>query len=307
MAFTLAHPQFPLLARSVSFPLTPMSQSQPQPPPSLPAPLRLPVPTDQGLFALHTDHYSWTDILTDLERLPDQDFSAVLDVEDTPRWARFVWVRGQLGGGLAASGQDVDLTLAARALPRAHVSLVQVEPQVAEMLWECRRAPARLLPTPWPALHAELEQGHFYGVLVAGDRCSFWAAGRVVSGSLPVAGARCYALDSSETLGRDDLVALWTELMVLTARFQPEFPAVWRQACLELSGRYPVLDPFAGEVTLRGQRLEVSEEAPVQELRPALLSCYRTCLRRLGLRLRELPTQTLEYRAAWPKAGLGDA
>ena len=284
----------------------PKTQSPQTPPAPLPAaPLRLPVPQDQAVFRrLSTDFYPWTEVLTELETLQQQGLTGVLDVEQQGRWARFVWVSGQLLGGLAASGSEVTLDVAMRGLPRAWVTLTVTDPLVAEVLWDCRRTPPRQLPLPWPAVHAGLQRERFQGVLLAGPHCSFWEGGRVTSGALPPAGAACYALSSGQQHNRELLISTWREVLAVTAQAAPRFEEVWKGVSMQLAGRHPVLDPFAGEVTLIRGRLAVEEDVPMQELLPALLGAYRMSLRQLRLDLRGLPLDAVRGGPGWAATGL---
>ncbi|MFC5849927.1 hypothetical protein [Deinococcus petrolearius] len=267
--------------------------------------VRLPLPQDQAVYRqLCTDFYPWTEALEDLEGRIDPSFSAVLDLHDQGRWARFVWVRGELRGGVGAGGQDVPLTTAMRALPRAELSLTCLDAALAEQVWRCRSAPPQVRDVPWPALRDQLRAEYFSGVLVSGTVCSSWEAGRVVGGALPLNGGRCVSLSPSDLLDLGSLVAFWRELLAVTWRATPALGEVWAQVCVQLAGDHPVLDPFAHEVGLRGGVLTVSDDITVRELRPALLGAYTLSLRRLGLRLQELPLTDLRAQDLWLAAGL---
>ena len=274
-------------------------------PPTSAAPLRLPVPQDQVVFRrLSTDFYPWTEVLTELETLQQQGLTGVLDVEQQGRWARFVWVGGQLLGGLAASGSEVTLDVAMRGLPRARLTLTLTDPLVAEVLWDCRRTAPHPLPLPWPAVHERLQRERFQGVLLAGPHCSFWEGGRVTSGVLPPAGSTCHALSSRQQHNRELLLGTWREVLAVTARTAPRFEEVWKQVSMQLAGRHPVLDPFAGEVRLVRGELAVEEDVPMQELLPALLGAYRLSLRQLRLDLRTLPLDRVRRGPGWAATGL---
>lgn len=273
--------------------------------PASPSPVRLPLPQDQAVYRrLSTDFYSWAEALSDLERRIEPNFSAVLELHDRGRWARFVWVRGELRGGVSAGGQDVPLPVAMRALPRAELSLTGLDPALAEQVWRCRSAPPHRREVPWPGLRDVLRAEYFSGLLLSGAASSSWEAGRVVGGTLPLNGGRCVSFSPSDLLDLGSLVAFWRELLALTWRAQPGLGETWAQVCVQLAGDYPVLDPFAHEVGLRGGVLSVSGEMPVRELRPALLSAYTLSLRRLGVRLQDLPVSDLRAQDLWLAAGL---
>ncbi|AFD24947.1 hypothetical protein DGo_CA1020 [Deinococcus gobiensis I-0] len=231
----------------------------------------------------------------------------MLDLHDQGRWARFVWVRGELRGGVSAGGQEVPLDTAMRALPRAELSLTGLDAALAEQVWRCRNAPPQARELPWPALRDRLRAEYFSGMLVSGAVCSTWEAGRVIGGGLPLNGGRCVTLSPSDLLDLGSLVAFWRELLAVTWRANPGLGEVWAQVCVQLAADHPVLDPFAHEVGLRGGVLSVSGDMTVGELRPALLSAYTLSLRRLGLRLQELPLSELRTQDLWLAAGLESA
>ncbi|SEJ04368.1 hypothetical protein SAMN04488058_103179 [Deinococcus reticulitermitis] len=270
-----------------------------------PAPLRLPVPRDHLVFGpLPTDFYPWTEVLAELELRQTQALTGVLDVQQGERWARFVWVRGELRGGIGAGGREVSLAGAMRGLPRAFVTLSLTEILVADLVWACRQVSPQSLNASWPAAHAQLERERFGGVVISGPHSSFWEDGRVVTGSLPQPGASCLAIAAPGSLDREALIEVWSELIALTRQAHPGFDELWKQLSLQASARYPVLDPFAGEVTVSRGQLRVHEDVPAQELRPALLATYRACLSRLGLNLSDLPLNLLRRRADWAATGL---
>lgn len=276
-----------------------------QTPASPPAPLRLPVPQDKAVFQrLSTDFYPWTEVVTELEALEKHNLTGVLDVQQQGRWARFVWVRGQLRGGMAASGSDVTLGDAMRGLPRAQVSLVQTEPLVAEVLWESRKTPPQRLNVAWPEVQTLLMREQFQGALISGPHCSFWEGGRVMTGTLPQTGAPCFTLASSNRLNREVLLRVWSTLIQATHRIAPRFDETWKQVSMQLSTRFPVLDPFASEIRVSRGQLTVEEEVPMQELRPAMLEAYRYCLQKLNLRLSEIAVGDLRDTPDWAAAGL---
>lgn len=267
--------------------------------------LRLPVPHDQAVFThLSTDFYPWTEIVSELEAAQSHELTAILDVQQDARWARFVWVRGQLRGGIAASGSEVTLADAMRGLPRAHVSLIRTEPLVAEVVWECRKMQPQLVDVSWPEAQAKLIREQFQGALLSGPHCSFWEGGRVMLGTLPAAGMPCFILTTSKGMHRETLLRVWREVIKVTYRAEPRFDEVWRQVSMQLSAQYPALDPFAGELTVTRGQLNVENEVPTAEFRSAMLDAYRHCLRRLELRVEDLPFGQLRLGSDWADAGL---
>ncbi|WP_135228305.1 hypothetical protein [Deinococcus fonticola] len=278
--------------------------TNPASPPPLP-PTRLPVPQERLVYQrLPTDFYPWTEVLSDLERRLDPTFSAILDVQDQGRWARFVWVRGAARGGVGAGGRDVPLDVTMRSLPRAQVSLALVDPLVAEIVWTCRASAARPMQTPWPAAYDQLVNERFHGALISGPHCSFWDSGRVVTGALPQSGMPCVTVSNGPAQGNVNLVPFWQKLVLVTHRANPAFSEAWRQVSMQLSGKHPVLDPFANEVRVLNGQLQVDKDANPKELKPALLAAYLTTLRRLGLRLNDVPAGELRRDEHWRAAGL---
>lgn len=273
-----------------------------------PAAIRLPVPTDRSAYPrLCTDFYPWTEVLIDLERRQEPEFTAVLDVQQDERWARFVWVRGALRGGVGAGGGEVTLDAAMRGLPRAKVSLTQVDPLVAEVVWACRKNTPRVLAEVWPTAFDELSREHFYGALLSGPYCSYWEAGRVVTGALPQPGMTCVVVTPVTRMDRDSFVQFWQELVALTGRANAGFTEAWRQVSLQLSAEHVALDPFANEISLSGGQLHIEPDLSVTEMRSALLAAYQGTLARLGLSLTDLPTARLQQHEAWAASGLESA
>jgi|GEM_PF-2542315 len=83
----------------------------------------------------------------------------------------------------------------------------------------------------------------------------------------------------------------------------------WRAAALDLSPDHPCLDPFADEIRIEGNRLELLADVPFDELQPALLEAYRLTLAKSDIRLSSLPLDTLrqQQRQMWLLSGLGSA
>lgn len=276
--------------------------TNPAPPPQ--PPTRLPLPSDRVAYQrLSTDFHPWTEVLTDLERRQDQNFSAVMDVQDQGRWARFVWVRGAARGGVGAGGREVPLDVTMRALPRALVSLTLVDPLVADIVWNCRKNAAQPLNAVWPAAYDQLVNGRFHGALLSGAHCSFWDQGRVVTGALPQPGMPCLVV-SSNSMNTVNLVPFWQRMVLLTQRAHSGFSDTWRQVSMQLSGEHPILDPFANEIKVVNGQLLVDKNANPQELQPALLAAYLATLRKLNLKLADLPVGELRQDQHWQLAGL---
>lgn len=285
----------------------PISPSSPTP--SLPLELRplnqlVPVPLDAAVYSgLSTDHYPWTEIVSDLALRQSQEFSGTFDGAQGSRWVRFVWTRGVLLGGFTRGGQTLSWETALRGVPRASVSLTELSPSLSDLIWSTRDAQGRPLAGAWPDLRAELERDRFHGLLLAGDSCSFWTSGRVLGGTLPVAGATCVAYSQNSEANREKLVAFWRELIARIHRAAP-LDATWRQITMRLAESYPCLDPFAQDIHLSGGQLSIDEEVTVAEFRPALLAALEATLARLGLRLLDLPVTDLRDRPEWSAAGL---
>lgn len=274
---------------------------------SLPVlPVRLPVPSDGIVFwQLPTDFYPWTELLADIERLQEQEMTAVLDIDQQGRWARFIWVRGQLRGGMGAGGSEVTLSAAMLGLPRAHLTLTRTPPVLAEVLWDCRAKSPQVLEMRWPEVRHQLERERFQGILLADQHFSFWEGGQVTTGALPLPGAACQIWASSSRESRDLIIRVWAEVIAATYRANPSFDEVWKAVAMQVSSRYPVMDPFGGEVMVRQGQLEIDDEVTLQELRPALIAAYRQCLQRLHMSLADLPVAGMRERGAWNEAGLG--
>ncbi len=267
--------------------------------------IRLPVPPDRLIYSrLPTDFYPWTEVLTDLERRQDPEFSAVMDIQQDSRWARFVWVRGVARGGVGAGGRDVPLEITMQALSQAQVTLTQVDPLVAEIIWSCRATPPQPLTSPWPQAYDELSRERFYGALIAENNCSYWESGRVVSGAIPHSGMACLVVTPVSRLDRTELLRFWQQMIAMAQRANPSFSEVWRQVGMQLSVEHVALDPFAHDITVQAGVLRVAPDVPVQELRPALLAAFRGSLTRLGLRVADLPIGDLNQQAIWVLAGM---
>ncbi|MDB5044507.1 MAG: hypothetical protein JWQ08_557 [Deinococcus sp.] len=263
----------------------------------------LSVPQDLAVYSrLSTDHYPWTEVTVDLAARQAQGFTGIFDAVQGQRWVRFVWVRGVMRGGYTA-GAEVSWANMMRGLPQATVSLQGQEPAVAEIVWSCRQAKAVSLPGTWPDLQDRLHRERFFGILVSGTASSYWESGRMLGGVLPPSGAACVTFSPPVIDDRPSLLAFWLELIAVTHRSHP-LDETWRQVSIGLATDHPCLDPFAQEVRVLGGVLQVDQEVSVSELRPALLAAYRATLTRLGVRLADLPINSLREQPIWATAGL---
>lgn len=263
-----------------------------------------PVPEDQAVYlGLSTDHYPWTDVTIDLAVRQGQGLSGVLDAWQQGRWARFLWLRGELLGGFTWGGQEVAWATATLALPRARVSLTAQEPRVVQLLWSSRSSNPRPLSEPWPGVQASLQRDMFTGVVLGDGHGSYWEGGQILAGTVPPPGTACMAITPYSEISAAHLAEFWRALLNTVSRSVP-LEATWREVCTRLCATYDCLDPFAQEIVLRGGQLYVDAELPVQEFRPALLAALRGTLTRLGIRLNDLPLMELRARPEWTAAGL---
>lgn len=268
------------------------------------AAIRLPLPQDRVIYhQLPTDFYPWTEVVTDLEH-SDQEFTAVLDIQEETRWARFIWMRGELLGGIGAGGRDVALDVAMRALPQATVTLTRVEPLVSDILWSCRTTQPKPLDLTWPAAYDQLDRERFRGALISKNTCSFWDGGRVVTGTMPQSGMPCLIIMSGANLERSALVEFWQEMISLTHHEHPELDHVWREVSMQLSGEHPSLDPFVRDIIVSKGRLKIDDSLSMFEMRSALLAAYQSSLIKLKVKLSDLPVTHMQQRPAWAAAGL---
>ncbi|WP_216319378.1 hypothetical protein [Deinococcus aestuarii] len=267
-----------------------------------PAPTPPALPLDRAVYTrLHTDHYPWTEVTVDLAARQAGGLSGVFEARQEAGWARFVWVAGTLRGGFTAAG-DTAWTAVTAALPRARVTLAELDPAAADLFWSCREEAPEPLAGAWPDARDTLERSGFSGLLLGASACSHWQAGRPVGGTLPPTGAVCHRL-SPPGNGGAILADFWAEVIALTHRTTP-LDEAWRTVCVRLCAEHPCLDPFAQEVTVQGGRLHVELDLPAGEWRPALLAAYQGTLARLGVRLADLPLAELRGRPAWTAAGL---
>lgn len=270
-------------------------------------PTRLALPTEGAIYKdLSTDFYPWTELLTDLERRQSAQWSAVLDVQDGERWARFVWAGGQARGGLAPNGSEVSLATIMQGLPRAKVTLVETQAAVADLVWNCRAVAAQPVSAGWPAAGPLLERERFTGALLGtGGQTTFWERGKLMAGQLPTEAGDCRIVIAPAARAAQ-VLEVWQQVFALTQRKYPQFGEIWRQVSLQLAGEYTILDPFDHEVYFDGQTLEITEDAPPEEVLPALQAAYAASLRRLGVKVADLPVQELREQGTWQLLGLED-
>lgn len=268
---------------------------------------RLPLPPEPAVYrGLHTDHYPWTEVTSDLLTRQGQGLSAVFDAQQGPHWARFVWVGGALQGGFTARG-EVGWPQAMAGLPRAQVSLTPLPPAVAETVWAARTHSPQPLEEVWPQGRARLEGSRFSGVLLAGEACSYWQDGQLLGGQVPQPGATCELLgELMQAPSEAAMLVFWKDLIAAAHNHAP-LDEAWRSVCVGLAGEHPCLDPFAREVTVQGGHLTADPGVPAHELHPALLAAFHASLARLGQPLDDLPLGTLPDRPEWQAAGLGAA
>lgn len=282
-----------------------MTHTSALPPTSSPPP----VPMDQAVYqGISTDHYPWTDVSVDLATRQSLGMSGVLDAQQGGRWARFVWLQGELLGGHTWGGQSVAWAATLQALPRASVTLTQQTPKVAQLIWAARHCAPSPLTGVWPQGRAALERELFSGLLVgevAGTppSTSAWDTGQPIGGTLPPAGASAQLYAPYAQVSAVAMSAFWTDLVATVSHSVP-LEGVWREVSSRLCTTYPCLDPFSQEIALRGDTLHIDPALSMGELRPALLAALRASLTRVGVRLADLPVAHLRARPEWAAAGL---
>jgi hypothetical protein len=108
------------------------------------------------------------------------------------------------------------------------------------------------------------------------------------------------------------VIAAWSDLLAFTerrtdaARGSETFDRTWRESCIALAERYPVLDPFFADVKYAAGILSVRAQTP--SLIEALVAAYQHSLVRLGIPLGALEPLVQPIRArheaVWAAAGL---
>lgn len=268
------------------------------------APTRLWLPSKRAVYQLSTDFYPWTEVIIDLERRKSPGWSAILDVQQAERWARYLWINGEDVGGFAPNGSEVAFFAITRGLSNAIVTLYEIESTIAEIVWLCRKEVAKPTPKVWPELAQELGRGKYTGVVIA-DETSFWKRGRMVGGSMPVTQTSCVLVSPAGDQLAVTMTDFWVTLIHATAQRVSGFSEEWRQTCLDLSMEYAVLDPFDGGVSVIEGKLLLGDDPNWDKLLPALALAYALTLRRVGLDLGEM-TQPWQRHMGWVSSGLGD-
>ena len=110
------------------------------------------------------------------------------------------------------------------------------------------------------------------------------------------------------------VTAAWSELLAFTerrtdaARGGETFDRTWRESCIALAERYPLLDPFFSDVKYAAGTLTVRAQTPI--LLEALVAAYRRTLSRLSIPLEALEPLVqpirARHQAVWAAAGLED-
>ena len=270
-----------------------------------------------GLFpvyqGLSTDFYPWAEVIDDLKARAQAGEHLLFVAEGGTAAggaaAQFIWQAGRLLGGhsLSGSGAPRDLNFAAlmRGLPRARVSLLGLDAEAAAALWEYRAAVGE--PLQGSADEVARLLGGKTGVLRQGGsgRLSFWQAGAPQWGYWDgAAGPQAWHfMTVTPPLDREELVALWGQLLALTHR-RAALDEAWRQSALSLASEYPVLDPFTREIVVRTGELTVLPDLTAEELQPAMLAAYRGALGRLRLRLGDVAAEPLISHPLWEASGL---
>jgi hypothetical protein len=108
------------------------------------------------------------------------------------------------------------------------------------------------------------------------------------------------------------VTAAWSELLAFSerrtdaARGAETFDRTWRESCIALAERYPVLDPFFSDVKYAAGILTVRAQTPT--LLEALVEAYKRTLSRLGIPLEALESLVqpirARHQAVWAAAGL---
>lgn len=258
---------------------------------------------------ISTDFYPWAEIIADLRARSQAGQSLLFQAESGGTCARFVWQAGQLLGGHSGP-HELNFAMLMRGLPRARVTLLPLSEEAAAAIWEHRAGSGQALRGT-PAQVAAQLSGQT-GLLTgsgAGAGVSYWLEGQPRWGSWEPQAAgdsesqEWQFVPLHRPLDRSELELFWRQLLTLTHR-RAALDEVWRQVSLQLAARYPVLDPFTREVTVRTGELKVDPAVEADELQPALLSAYSLALPRLGLRLSDLPLERLRQHELWEPSGL---
>lgn len=271
----------------------------------------LPLPPERAVYSgLSTDHYPWTEVYADLSQR--SLFSGVLDVRQAEipdhsgpgrsLLGRFVWVSGEVRGGHDQEG-DLDVRTLPLTFARAQVSLSQMDPALAQLVWLCRDGEQARVPLSWPDARDLLASRRFRGALLGQQACSYWEDGRQLAGELPQPGEALSTVAPRARYTHADLTAFWSEVMRASSS-RMNLQGTWKQAAARLADEHPCLDPFAREVWLSGTALHVDPELPVAELRAALQDQYRSMLTLSGVALRSIPMPEARAHPLWASSGL---
>jgi hypothetical protein len=108
------------------------------------------------------------------------------------------------------------------------------------------------------------------------------------------------------------VTAAWSELLAFSerrtdaARGSETFDRTWRESCIALAERYPVLDPFFADVKYAAGILSVQAQTPT--VLEALVEAYKRTLSRLSIPLEALEPLVqpirARHQAVWAAAGL---
>ncbi len=263
------------------------------------------LPSQSALYLLSTDHYPWSEVLTDLEQRPL--LSAVLEAQQDGRRGRLVWQAGAPLGGFDAAN-DLSVAEFTRTFPRATLRLSLVEPLTAQLIWQCRSQQPEAAPQPWPGAQGPLADSGFSGMVLGGEHgsvVSCWQLGKALTGTLPVSG-KVYCLPAPQQLGLPALATFWSQVLGQAAAQAPGITEVWRGVAAELAFEHPCLDPFAREIWLEGAWVRVQADLDVAEVRDALLAAFSAALQQSKVALRSLALSALRASPAWSASGAGD-
>jgi hypothetical protein len=242
-------------------------------------------------------------VLADLAARPG--FSGALELNQGATRARALWADGEFLGA-HDDHTDHDLTGALRAVPRADVSLLQLDPAVARLVWSCRTSTPATAEQDWASLRPSLVDRVFTGVVRALGGDSFWQAGTRLSGPEPLSNERVVLLTPSvRDVRPDDILQFYNTVLAAAAHVTP-IEAAWRASALDLADDHPCLDPFAREVVYENGRLSLGVPVPPDELLPALRDAARLSLRRAGRRPADLSLDALHGNPLWATSGLGE-
>ncbi|MFC4452814.1 hypothetical protein [Deinococcus sonorensis] len=253
---------------------------------------------------LSTDHYPWSEVYLDLASRTQ--LAGVLDVRDGDQLGRYIWNGGEVRGAyLSGRGDLPELAALPALLPRGSVSLYQLEPVLAELVWECRHGTFTDVQVPWPEARDLLAGRRYRGVLLsAGGACSFWDDGRLLGGTLPAPNEPVQTVAQQVQFGLEELTQFWSEVLATLATRVP-LETNWRTAVTALADEHPCLDPFAREVWLEGSQLRLHPDVPMEEVQAALRDVLPMLLP-LPAAQRSAAVADLRQHRLFEAAGLAD-